>query len=181
MTFQEFFKEYWEGIVAGLALTVSAWSAWISYRTFRLQREHNIKSVKPILQIGQWDYENNLCVDLRNSGSGLAIVTVMAAINKTDISKNCIYDWLPKKLVGTMNYKEYWTAHKNFVVQPGQIVKLIEIPVDTALDEQKKQREEIRAVLRQLTIKVCYEDIYGNKMVDKNIELYHFSRTDNEN
>lgn len=181
MTFQEFFKEYWEGIVAGFALAVSAWSAWISYRTFKLQREHNIKSVKPILQIGQWDYENNLCVDMRNSGSGLAIVTSMAANNKTDISKNCIYDWLPKKLVGTMNYKEYWTAHKTFVVQPGQIIKLIEVPVDTNIDEQKTQREKIRAILRQLTIKVSYEDIYGNKMEDKNMELYHFSRTDNEN
>jgi|GEM_PF-6903408 len=26
MTFQEFLKEYWEGIVAGFALAVSAWS-----------------------------------------------------------------------------------------------------------------------------------------------------------
>lgn len=181
MTLHDFFKEYWEGIVAGLALFVSAWSAWISSRTFKLQREHNIKSVKPILQIGQWDYENNLCVDMRNSGSGIAIVTTMAAMNKTDVSKNCIYDWLPKKLEGTMNYKEYWTAYKNFVVQPGQIIKLIEIPVDTKVEEQKKQREDIRSILRQLTIKATYEDIYGNKMVDKTIELYHFSRTDNEN
>ena len=177
----ELIKQYWEGIIAGLALLTSAWSAWISYRTFRLQREHNIKSVKPILQIGQWDYENNLCVDLRNSGSGIAMVTSASAVNKTEVSKNCIYDWLPKKLAGTMNYKEYWTGYKNFVLQPGQVIKLIEIPVDTKVDEQKKQREEIRSLLRQLTIKVSYEDIYGNKMEDKKIELYHFSRTDNEN
>jgi hypothetical protein len=181
MTFHQFFEQYWQGIVAGLALLVSAWSAWISFRTFKLQREHNIKSVTPILQIGQWDYENNLCVDMRNSGSGIALVTAMSAVNKTDVSKNCIYDWLPKKLVGAMNYKEYWTAYKSFVIQPGQIIKLIEIPVDTKLEDQKKQREEIRSVLRQLTIKVSYEDIYSNKMIDKNIELYHFSRIDNEN
>ncbi|MFA6056691.1 MAG: hypothetical protein WC756_00725 [Taibaiella sp.] len=177
----ELIKQYWEGIIAGLALLTSLWSALISFKTFKLQREHNIKSVKPILQIGQWDYENNLCVDLRNSGSGIAIVTMASAVNKTDVSKNCIYDWLPKKLIGNMNYKEYWTAYKSFVLQPGQIIKLIEIPIDTSIDEQKWQREEIRSTLRQLTIKVSYEDIYGNKMEDKKSELYHFSRTDNEN
>jgi hypothetical protein len=177
----ELIKQYWEGIVASLALLTSAWSAWVSYRTFRLQREHNIKSVKPILQIGQWDYENNLCVDLRNSGSGIAMVNSMAAVNKTDISKNCIYDWLPAKLTGAMNYKEYWTGYKNFVLQPGQVIKLVEVPINTSVSEQKKQREEIRALLRQLTIKVNYEDIYGNKMEDKKIELHHFSRTDHEN
>jgi hypothetical protein len=176
-----FIKQYWEGIIAGFALLVSAWSAWISFRTFRLQREHNTKSVKPILQIGQWDYENNLVVDMRNSGSGIAIVTKMSAVDKTDVSKNCIYDWLPKKLVGNMNYKEYWTAHKTFVLQPGQIIKLIEVPIDTNINEQKKQREELRAILRQLTVKVEYEDIYGNKMESKSMELYCFSRTDNEN
>jgi hypothetical protein len=85
MTLQQFFKDYWEGLVAGFALLVSAWSAWISFRTFKLQREHNMKSVKPILQIGQWDYENNLCVDMRNSGSGIALVTAMSAVNKTDV------------------------------------------------------------------------------------------------
>lgn len=177
----DFIKQYWEGIIAALALLTSIWSAWISAKTFKLQREHNVKSVKPILQIGQWDYENNLCVDLRNSGSGIAIVTSISVINKTDIKRNCIYDWLPKRLVGSMNYKEYWTAYKNFVIQPGQIIKLVEIPVNTEIEEQKKQREEIRSILRQLTVIVSYEDIYGNKMEDKKNELFHFSRTDNEN
>lgn len=62
----EIIKENWEAIVAVLALITAGWSTIISSRTFKLQREHNIKSVKPILQVGQWDYENMLCVDLRN-------------------------------------------------------------------------------------------------------------------
>lgn len=176
-----FIKDYWEAIVAIAALFVSAWSSWISFKTFRLQREHNIRSVKPIIQIGQWDYENRLTVDMRNSGSGIALITTMSTHNKTEVMKNCIYDWLPKKLVGSMNYAEYWTGYKNFVLQPGQIIKLIEIPVDTSNADELKQREDIRAILRQLTIRISYEDIYGNKIENKKTELYHFSRTDNEN
>ena len=177
----EFIEKYWEGIIAGLALITSAWSSWISHKTFKLQRTHNIKSVVPILQIGQWYYENKLCIDLRNSGSGIAMVKKISVSNKKDESKTCIYDWLPKKLNGDMNYREYWTGYKNFVIQPGHIIKLIEIPVDTDKENEKKQREEIRAILRQLTVQIQYTDIYDNRMKDKNMELYHFSRTDHEN
>jgi hypothetical protein len=177
----EIIKENWEAIVAILALITAGWSTIISSRTFKLQREHNIKSVKPILQVGQWDYENMLCVDLRNSGSGIAVVKTILVQNKTDDTKNCIYDWLPKKLNGNMNYKEYWTGYKNFVIQPSQVIKLIEIPVDTEIETERKQREVIRSILRQLTVKITYEDIYENVMDDKNMELHHFSRTDNEN
>ena len=177
----KFIEIYWEGIIAGLALIATVWSSWISHRTFKLQRTHNIKSVIPILQIGQWDYENNLCVDLRNSGSGIAMVKKICVSNKKEESKTSIYDWLPKKLNDNMNYQEYWTGYKDFVIQPGQIIKLIEIPVDTDNENEKKQREEIRAILRQLTIQIQYYDIYDNRMNDKNMELFHFSRIDNEN
>jgi hypothetical protein len=177
----EFIKQYWEGIVAFCALGTAVWSAIISSRTFKLQREHNIKSVKPILQIGQWDYENMLCVDLRNSGSGIAVVKKINVSNKTDEKKNCIYDWLPKKLDGEMNYKEYWTGYKDFVIQPNQIIKLLEIPVATEIESEKKQREVLRSTLSQLTVNISYEDTYENAMDDKKMELYHFSRKDNEN
>lgn len=80
-----------------------------------------------------------------------------------------------------MNYKEYWTGYKNFAVLPGQTIKLIEIPVDISKPEQIETRENIRAILRQLTVCVTYEDIYDREMPIKETELHLFSRTDNEN
>jgi hypothetical protein len=177
----KFVSNNWQGIVAFLALLISTSSAIISFYTFRLQRTHNIKSVKPILHIGQWDYENNLSVTLVNLGLGLALIETISVSNKTDIIKNCIYNWLPQKLPGNMNYKEYWTGYKNFVVQPGQIIKLVEIPIDANQQEQIEYREKIRAILRQLTVRIKYHDIYENEMPKKEMELFHFSRTDNEN
>jgi hypothetical protein len=177
----DFITKNWEGIVALFALLTSAISTIIAFYTFRLQRTHNIKSVRPILHIGQWDYENNIYVTLVNLGVGLAIVKNVCVTNKVDETKNCLYDWLPKKLAGDMNYKEYWTGFKSFVVQPGQVIKLIEIPVDTSKEYQIQEREKIRSILRQLTIKVTYKDIYENEMTMCEMELFHFSRTDNEN
>lgn len=177
----DFITKHWEGIVAILALFTSAISTLIAFYTFRLQRTHNIKSVRPILHIGQWDYENNIYVTLVNLGMGIAVIKKVSVTNKVDDAKNCIYDWLPKKLSGEMNYKEYWTGYKNFVVQPGQVIKLIEIPVDTSKEYQKQEREKIRSILRQLTVTIAYEDLYENEMTLCQMELFHFSRNDNEN
>lgn len=121
----EFISKYWEAIIAILALQVSVASTLISFYTFKLQRTHNIKSVKPIIQIGQWDYENTLFVTLVNLGSGIANIKRISVRNKIDKIENCIYDWLPQKLPGNMNYKEYWTGFKNFVLQPGQTINYI--------------------------------------------------------
>jgi hypothetical protein len=47
--------------IASIALIFAAISVFISYKSLRDQRKHNIKSIRPILHVGQWDYENDLC------------------------------------------------------------------------------------------------------------------------
>src|SRR5690554_6632666 len=123
---EAFLQEYWQGIIAALALLAALYSTMLGFRTFRLQREHHVKSVRPILQIGQWDYENLLAVELRNSGSGIAVIKLISVSDQSGTTKNCIYDWMPKILTGSMHFSEYWTGYKNFVMQPGQSITLIE-------------------------------------------------------
>lgn len=177
----KFITDNWEGIVALLALLSSIVSVVISFYTFQLQRKHNIKSVKPIIHVGQWDYEDKLLVTLKNVGSGIAIVKNMTIYNSKNETRTCIYDWLPNKLPGDMNYKEYWTPYSEFVVQASEVIKLIELPIDTNKHTQIETREKIRRILGQLTVEVAYEDIYGNKMPIKKMQLNHFLRLDNEN
>lgn len=169
------------GIIALLALLSSVISVIISFYTFQLQRKHNIRSVKPIIHVGQWDYENNLIVTLKNVGAGIAIVKAMTIYNSKDEKRTCVYDWLPSKLPGDMNYKEYWTPYSEFVVQASEVIKLIELPIDTTKQTQIEAREKIRRILGQLTVEVVYEDIYENKMPTKKMQLKHFLRLDNVN
>jgi hypothetical protein len=178
---EEFLKSYWEGVIAGLALLVSTISTIVAHRTFKLQRTHNVKMIKPIIQIGQWDYENKLRIDLRNNGLGPAHVDKISVYKNEHEVKTCIYHWLPDKLPGDMNYKEYWTAHEKFIVQVNSIIKLIEIPVDIEIKKQVKCREEIRSILRQIKIKIEYSDLYGNEMETYEKSFGVFNRTDNEN
>jgi hypothetical protein len=176
-----FIKDHWEGIVALLAMLATAFSSYFAFITFKLQRTHNTKSVRPILHIGQWDYENLIVVDLRNQGPGVGIVkNVRVFKNDTDI-KTCIFHWLPTKLPDTMNYKEYWTGYKDFAIKAGEIIKLLELPIDTKNANELTARENVRAILRQLTIEIEYEDIYENKFDNVKKPLSLFARTDHEN
>lgn len=177
----DFMLNNWAGIVASLAMIGTIVSSFFAYRTFQLQRIHNIKSVKPILHIGQWDYEQNIRVDLRNQGSGIGIIKNIDVYKNPNEIKTCIFHWLPDKLPGTMNYKEYWTLHKDIAIKAGDIFTLIELPINVHLEEHVEQREKIRSILGQLTVEVEYEDIYGNPMDKLVKKLYLFLRTDNEN
>ena len=177
----EFITEYWEAIIAIMALITSLGGLFIAYKTFQVQRIHNIKMIKPILHIGQWDYENNIKVDLRNNGLGPAMIDKIYVKNKGGKTKNALYYWLPEKLPNEMNYKEYWTGHENFVVRPDFICKLIEIPIDTGVERQLKEREKIRRKLGKLVIVIEYSDIYGNRMPKYEKDLWLFRRDDNVN
>ncbi len=177
---ESFIQDYWQGIIAAFALLAALYSTLLAFRTFKLQRDHHIKSVKPFLQVGQWDYENLLCVDIHNSGSGTAIIKLLSVSDQIGNKKKNIYDWLPQKLSDNMHYSEFWTDHKNFIVQPGQVVTLLELPVDTANPRHRKQRQEIRSLLKNLTVRIVYEDIYENLMDIKEKQLYAFARIDKE-
>jgi hypothetical protein len=177
---KDIFTNNWEVIIAISALFISVFGAIITYLTFKNQRIHNIKMIKPILQIGQWDYENKTYIELRNDGLGPAMVDKIK-VNKKKKSKTCIYHWLPEKLPGEMNYKNYLTGHENFVIKANDSIALIEIPIDPDNKEQIKYREKIRKIISELEIRIVYSDLYGNKMKTLDKEFWVFKRKDHVN
>src|SRR5262249_4781364 len=140
-------------------------SVIISTMTYSIQRTHNMKSVKPILHVGLWDYESKLAITLKNCGSGVAIVTHYSVYRKADGSTlNNLYVCLPPKLKAGVNYSEYWTPNSDFVVQPSQIIDLIRIPIDVKVPEQIEERQRLRMMISDLVVNIEYLDIYDNKM-----------------
>jgi hypothetical protein len=177
----EFIKNNWEGIIALCAMVTSVFATVITFGSFRVQRKHNILSVKPLLHIAQFDYENCIKIIISNNGVGPAIVKSINVRKNEHEVKTSIFHWLPEKLPGKMNYKEYLTAYKDFVIKSGATGIMLEVPINPNKDEQITAKENIRAILRNLTVNVEYEDIYQNKMDTYSLKLNLYSRNDHIN
>ena len=181
MTVSQFFSEYWETIVAICALIVSIVAVTISWLGLKIQRTHNQKSLKPIIFIEPYDYENCILIKIRNEGLGPAIVKRIRVENDKLEEKSSIFNWLPPILPANMNYREYWTRSKNFVLRPGSLDHMLEIPVNTDDPIQIRERDKIRSILKDLTVHVEYGDIYENTMPTFSRKLFLFGRKDHEN
>lgn len=169
-------------IIASIALIASAIGLVLSYITMKHQRQHNIKSVMPILHIDVWDYEDCIAVSLKNCGLGVALVKEITTTHKNESSiKNCLYAWLPKKLGAMVNYSHYWITNKDFVIEAGACINLVRIPIDDSKADQIAVRESLREQIGYLTVHIEYDDIYGNPMTVKRKELTFFHRKDNMN
>lgn len=177
----DFIKNYWEAVIAVCAMITSIYATVITFRSFKAQRKHNILSVKPLLHIAQFDYENCIKITISNNGIGPAIIKSIKVQKNEHEVKTSIFHWLPEKLPGKMNYKEYLTAYKDFVIKSGVTGIMLEVPINPKKEEQITTKENIRAVLRNLTVNIKYEDIYQNLMDTYSIKLDLYSRNDHIN
>ena len=177
----DFITEHWEGIIALCAMLISVFATIITFYSFKAQRRHNTLSVKPLLHIAQFDYENCIKITVSNNGIGPAIIKSIKVQKNEHEVKTSIFHWLPEKLPGKMNYKEYLTAYKDFVIKAGATGVMLEVPINPKKDEQLTMKEEIRSILRNLTVCIHYEDIYQNSMDAYSIKLELYSRNDHVN
>ncbi|GAB3338623.1 hypothetical protein GCM10027429_24050 [Marivirga atlantica] len=154
-----------------------------AFGTLYVQREHNKKSIVPLINIGYGDFENMLYVGITNVGIGPAEITDIEVYKEVPNleKKNTLIDWLPMKLSKGAKYKFYASRYKDFFLSKGENYKLVEVEIDMSIDEAIEQRESIRQIMKDLYIKVSYKDIYGT--VQKNCcrPLSYFGRTDNVN
>lgn len=193
MTFEEFLKllrEYKDEIsiiltflsllIAFLTLLISAYLSFLSIRyaarTLNIQREHNFKTVTPILQIVTIDHDEKLVVQLKNSGTGPLIIKKSFVI-KENQSKHSIISWMPRHPNGV----SYWTTFKygldGLCIAQGESVDVILLEGDEKNSDFIAHRNEIRKVLSELTITVEYEDIYNRPMPTQTRDLMWFGRT----
>lgn len=131
--------------------------------------------------VAPYDYENRLLVIMKNEGIGPAIVKSVKIMNPNSEYKSSLLEWLPQKLPGNMNYKEYWTRSGDFILKPGSIDHMLEFYVDNDFSEQVTIWEEIRSTLKELTVIVEYEDVYENKLPIYKRSLKLFSRINHKN
>ena len=161
-------------IIALAALTISMVSLYVSHAALKIQRRHNVLSVKPIPMVSVADYEDRLTVKILNNGSGPLIIKDVQVKKESQVRESLV-DWMPSLPDGM-----YWTTFvgpvKNRSLLPGNEIKLLELTEDHSEKKFKEVRDNCRAALCQLTVVLEYTDVYESAFEFHEKQLSWFGR-----
>ncbi|MBL7921199.1 MAG: hypothetical protein JNJ40_12850 [Bacteroidia bacterium] len=164
--------------IALCSVIVAIISFILTVATILQTRKHNRKSLRPIISINPFDYSNCIKIELINEGVGPAIIKKIVVEKNEHERKSSVYNWMPSLPKG-LHYSNYLTRDQNIAMIPGKIIEVICIKLDPQVDNQREFREQMRGVLRQLTVKIEYTDVYNSTFQSYNRKFDLYSRTDN--
>ena len=149
-------------IAASAAVVVSIISFVLAWKSLAVQRHHNRLSVRPLAFSSRSDYENSLSVKIHNNGVGPLIITSVRVFDG-NVTKSSVIEWM-----SAVPYRVTWDDFtRDFVdrsLAPGDTIVLLKLTGDARDQNFCEIRNACRMVLRQLTVKVEYRDIYDQPM-----------------
>ena len=167
--------------IAVIALITSVISIGIGIIGLKIQREHDILSVRPIASVGLQHgniidndivqnqglnmivpkYSATLGVGLSNCGCGPMIIKSIETVNKEGVKKSYPYEWIP------IDYRQqFYRDLENTAIPPGVIINLITFNFPLSDLNELHKKEEIKSILNDLTIRIKYTDIYNLEQPD---------------
>lgn len=154
----------WEVIIACGALIVSVASVIFTWRQLKMQREHNLKSIKPIGRICIGDYENKIYVAIENCGIGPMIINEILTKNSIHQTKEKFIDILSEELADRIVWTDFTGRYPGRSILPGAMLNLLVwTPNDSYKDKQESieiDKKDLRNELKDVKLFVSYKDIY---------------------
>jgi len=164
-------------LVALAALLVSIVSAVVAVLALRIQRRHNVLSVRPLPEVTVADYENSLRVKVRNNGSGPMIIAAMS-ISDGVVSRPALVDWMPA-LPGGRPWTHFSHRLENRSLLAGGEIVLLELTEYEKEQDYFRCRDAVREALSPLTVLLQYTDVYGTVFPRYSKDLEWFGRHEN--
>ena len=141
-----------------MAITISLLALLATFYQLYLQRVHNEKSLKPLVQIDLLDRDRLLYVHIQNNGVGPLIVEKL-----TFVKDDKHYDKIEQCLSLSPRSYQHITVSDSVqkVVLAGAY---LEVFAKQFSEDMQDQMDDVRQQLASLKIKVESRDIYNNKM-----------------
>jgi hypothetical protein len=158
-------------LIAIFAFLVSVVSIIIGFLGLWIQRLHNQLSVKPIGNIGIRDYADLLLISVSNAGTGPMIIKSVETSNSEGNKLNYPIEWIPMTLKPKISFL---INLENTAILNGTGANILEYHLDPAKINEAKERDAIRLILKNLTIRIKYMDIYGKEQpeITKNLDWF---------
>jgi hypothetical protein len=161
-------------IAAIAAVLVSFLSVILALWALAVQRHHNRLSVRPLAFISRSDYEDRLSVKIHNNGVGPLIITSLQVSDGKAIRESVI-DWVTS-VSENLTWDDFTKDLKGRSLAPGDELVLLKFTGDPTDPHFREIRDKCRNVLRHLTIKLEYLDIYEQPMKPAERGLEWFGR-----
>lgn len=127
----------------------------LNQEMIRMQREHNVKSLQPILHIVCKEIGNSIEINIKNCGLGTMIIKGMSVKNRN--TSNKIYDYLYEIFPESIKINSYSVDVINRPIAVNESITLINIK-----DIKEENVAGIKNILCQHLVGVIYEDVYQN-------------------
>jgi hypothetical protein len=177
--------ENWGIFIAGGSLAVAIIALVFTLRSVKLQQVHNQNSIKPVCFIRAVDIVDVVRVAILNQGNGPMLITKLVLINteNASVAEN-IRDILSEKIAKKTEGRRMFTTAvtKDRVLRVGEELSFVSLKFSENVDENEfnEIKDQLRKELRNITVKIEYECLYGLKMCyEKNLHSsYSWRETD---
>ncbi|EJL63951.1 hypothetical protein [Flavobacterium sp. CF136] len=165
----------WEAIIATGALIISLVSVIFTWQQLKIQRVHNLKSIKPIGRIRIGDYENKIYVAVENSGIGPMILNEILAKNNSREAKEKFIDILSKELTDRVVWTDFTGRYPERSILPGSMLNLLVWTPNDSYDNKPEaieiDKKDLRNELKDIKLIVTYTDIYESTTYKTELEF----------
>ena len=162
-------------IIAICALVVSVAATGTAVWSAVLQRRYMRLSVRPIASIGTADYEDRVSVSLKNRGLGPMLVKTLRVSKKEGETHRTVLDHMPELERGII-WRDFYGIVDGRTLENGKKFNLVVLEGDSGESVFRTSRDKVRKSLKDLTITVEYEDLYGTPMEVYKKDLSWFGR-----
>ena len=166
-------------VASAIAAFLAAFAALISIiltvASLWIQRRHNFKTVTPIANILPSDYENDIAVRIRNSGTGPLIIRRLTVTQQGVPPAKNIISLMPD-LPDGITWTTFFMNAENYAITPSNSITLIRLEDDDSNENFSKARDSVRYHLGKLKLTLEYQDIYGRSMPKNTKALDLFNR-----
>jgi len=151
-----------EVIIAFCALVVSGVSIFLTLKTLKVQKQHNLKSVRPIGRLTAGDYEDDIYISIVNEGIGPLIIKELK-VSTTKLSALSLIDIVPDHINNQVIWTDFAANFNGRAIRSGDRLYLLRKTFEDTEKQQvvnEKTRELLRKFFQQLTLELTYIDIY---------------------
>ena len=161
--------------IATCALVVSVFSTGLAVWTAFLQRRHMVLSVRPIAAIPVADFEDRVGVFIKNVGLGPMTIKSLRVSSREGATHDDVISHMPRLKDG-VHWSNFWDAVDGATLENGKRFELLLLKGEPSHSKFRESRDAVRRALSTLTVRVEYEDLYGQTMKPHDQELSWFGR-----